>query len=865
MNYKKGIYNLKRKLYKKIKQTIVIIIICMIILANTGVQSFAFTTKDLGGVKLAPGRMPVWWVEEVKKSAREAVKYSQARRTAENTYDCSSFVSRMVQKLLKKPELDNMMSTGTIKYDKRFKKIPVSDIQPWDIVVKHKAPAHMEFYVGGGFTLGSNTRTEHHEVNPTTGKKSPFGLAPARNKASYWEEAYRIVGEFEGGGPLGSSAPLEELSLSNLNNEKFFYSGIGKGQITSGNSFLEQIVFYISKIIQFLLSSVLYMLRLVVLGYITLAEIILNYIVEGTIGGKFDRSGSDFGYFIDNKRFLTVENILFNKVEALKIDFFVTPTEVVNRLNGITATGRDVQAINQGAELEGRSAIARGYQYDNAGNPSDTFTEEIYNKSALAMFRNAYAVVYYTIFLSSFAVMFISLILVIIFSIIATVGEKKAKYKEYSIIWIQGLLQLFFSLTIVVLVIKANDFCIEILAKTLKESVADRSLHQTAREKAYVFNPITGLAGLIIYATFVYYTAKYFLMYLGRMLHIYLGAILGILTPVVNTIRKVATNKSEDYYKWYKDLVFNVFIQLLHALVYLVFAYTAFVIADNLNGLIGYMLIIVLLKYILLIDKEIRIMFAMEKNTKGSLSKFMENVTPLAYYNKLMKFEAVKRATNKIKEELSGEKLANRTVNFAGGVYNARQRIREIRADMRGERLNPELVQDISSNNITASTSQTPLNPEGMGLVSSEEINNVLNSNNITPEEKQSFINQIIEMQNDLNFSRSNIEDPKFFGYPNVFEKIKMDKFITTDSKGRKRMLRGDISYDKKKDKFTDGKTSAVLLKEAVLEERSNKDLKEAIENVKKAGKLVYNATAFGTTIAASSAFLPAILLNRSI
>ena len=253
-----------------------------------------------------------------------------------------------------------------------------------------------------------------------------------------WEKVFRIKGS---PGFSGSDAQaLEDLEDTNpANSSQFYYEGIPKGKVVQKSNIVERIVLTFGKIALNLINSILLLMRLPFIGYFTVIEQQLTNIIETLIGTNDIIIGrNDIGTAMDSRRMLNIENILLDRVEPFKVDFFVTPSEAVNRLNGRTATGEDINEINERVQRAGESAISRTYNYSSSdaildpGNnsTSNEITEEAYNKTAIGKLRAAYAVVYYLVFVTAFSFMFIAFLVAAIVGQLSSVGIRKSKNKR---------------------------------------------------------------------------------------------------------------------------------------------------------------------------------------------------------------------------------------------------------------------------------------------------------------------------------------------------------------------------------------------------------------------------------------------------
>ena len=74
---------------------------------------------------------------------------------------------------------------------------------------------------------------------------------------------------------------------------------------------------------------------------------------------------------------------------------------------------------------------------------------------------------------------------------------------------------------------------------------------------------------------------KFFLTYIKRMFTIFFLVVISPLITVTYPIDKLGNGKAEAFEMWYKELVLNVIIQPIHAIIYLIFIYTAGKIAQK--------------------------------------------------------------------------------------------------------------------------------------------------------------------------------------------------------------------------------------------------------------------------------------------
>ena len=119
----------------------------------------------------------------------------------------------------------------------------------------------------------------------------------------------------------------------------------------------------------------------------------------------------------------------------------------------------------------------------------------------------------------------------------------------------------------------------------------------------------------IVYVVLIYYLVKFLLVYFKRLLNI---AILTLIAPVVAigySIDKIKDGKSQSLSAWMKEYIYNVFLQMVHALIYSVFI--SFIFATIAGGdlwSLGTTIIIVLvaLNFMLKSEKLVKKIFKID-------------------------------------------------------------------------------------------------------------------------------------------------------------------------------------------------------------------------------------------------------------
>lgn len=213
------------------------------------------------------------------------------------------------------------------------------------------------------------------------------------------------------------------------------------------------------------------------------------------------------------------------------------------------------------------------------------------------------------------AVMFVVFIALGIKAAFSGVAEDKAKFKEMLIFWIIGLILLLMLDRIIYAVIAIEQYIVEKL-RTLGQDIVgestvlqEKSLYESARTKAYEIKFSSGMLGLFMYIVLVYYTFKFFIIYIKRYLNVMILILVGPIVIVMYTFRRVFQGKGGLIGRWVKELLYNVFIQVVHAATYSILVGFSLRLSDNALSFLGAILTFVAFFFMSKLDGIIRKIF----------------------------------------------------------------------------------------------------------------------------------------------------------------------------------------------------------------------------------------------------------------
>lgn len=436
---------------------------------------------------------------------------------------------------------------------------------------------HFEVLINGNYVNPEREVKYDASIEPGT---NPVGDEPVRN--DYMDT--RDPREFGSG--------YAENGLNTITNENFFYQGAPKGHYQARGSFLNNIINFIATIGEYLISLFInIVLKIPVLGYASLAEVMITNIFNSVAGeDEYINRGMNTDLYIDPRRSVNVENIIFGRVELLNVDFFIDPRKAEERMEGLTGSGQEIERIQERARISGNSGTATEY---NAVRPE-------YEESVIGALRTNYSKIYYITFAICIVTMLLTLVGISIAGMLSTLGKDKAKYKEYGLDWIKGFATMFFSLLFVFFIIKFNNFILKILMQFSNTILEDgilketASIYETIRTRAYDNKFTVGFPATIIYIMLIWDTIKFSFIYVKRLIYILVLALIGPLGNTYQVVSNVFTGKAGDrtvISKWAKEISYLVFLQSIHAAVYTFIMIVAFQLLQNIS-IVNFILVV---------------------------------------------------------------------------------------------------------------------------------------------------------------------------------------------------------------------------------------------------------------------------------
>ena len=412
-----------------------------------------------------------------------------------------------------------------------------------------------------------------------------YGVTQANVKLSFNKKGYYSEEKYEGI-PTTNQTTVLPTKEKDINVFQWIFDGL-------------------TGLAEFLLNTIIYVIKMQVVGWVNVVELILQTVLLGVSGDANTQMFSSFfgpdATSASGSR-ITVESIFFNQVPILDANFF----------NFETAGGHSLIKTTT-------------YQPATASGQGEYEVVKVNDQSIVYQLRYNLRMWYVIVRNASIAIMLFILIYLGIRLAISSTGERKAETKKLLVAWVTAFLIVLFIHLYMFMVFEVNDSLVGML-KNVGEQVAstsvgnetsqELSLYDAIRVKAYSFSFKESVPATIMYIFLVYLLIRFTYIYFKRYLTIYILAISGSFMGVKYALEKYAGRKSATFGKWLKEFAFNVLLQTVHALIYVLYMSIAVNIAQD--SVAGFFVCLIILNFMLDADKIIIKIFGMNK--AGSLA-----------------------------------------------------------------------------------------------------------------------------------------------------------------------------------------------------------------------------------------------------
>lgn len=239
----------------------------------------------------------------------------------------------------------------------------------------------------------------------------------------------------------------------------------------------------------------------------------------------------------------------------------------------------------------------------------DTTISESQGNTAI---KEGVAKVYYLCRLIAMILSLLVLIYIGIRMAISTVASDQARYKKMFISWIESIIILFAMPYLISFIVTIGETLTNIFyylrGSVLKngEEIFETVVRDNAWPGLFEKSGFDLALWSLIYWCLLFLQVKFFLMYTRRLLMVGLLIVTSPLIIITYSIDKAGDGRAQAFDNWTKEFLIAVLIQPLHALTYLIFAFTANRIASQ-SPLVALALLLALTT----VEKMVRVIFKM--------------------------------------------------------------------------------------------------------------------------------------------------------------------------------------------------------------------------------------------------------------
>ena len=251
----------------------------------------------------------------------------------------------------------------------------------------------------------------------------------------------------------------------------------------------------------------------------------------------------------DTQFWISVERIVFNKIPLFNINFFDIGKTTYTVGTGEYEVTLDISSENEEIQVN----ISKFYQICKT----------------LSLIISLLVLIYIGIRMS-----------------LSAVASEQAKYKKMFVSWVESVALLFILQYIMVIIVNFGEILTDVFynIKCALESGGDKTFEQKITDT--LTSEIFQVSGLqlamysIMYWVLVYTHFKFAFLYMKRMFVVAFLMMISPLITVTYPIDKAGDGKDKVFNACLSEFLINIFIQPLHAIIYIVFMFTAGEIAE---------------------------------------------------------------------------------------------------------------------------------------------------------------------------------------------------------------------------------------------------------------------------------------------
>lgn len=371
----------------------------------------------------------------------------------------------------------------------------------------------------------------------------------------------------------------------NLDDQEFEFNGMPSDVSYGGKTTLDWFFNQIAQFFSFLLGTIINIIKMSILGYIGLAESLINSLIYST---EQPINGQEVSY-------INIKDIEYLSSNILSVE------EDIYYLNPIEAYANEGEEQSQ-TEEDNRYTIEDVIYNRIPVLDVNVFTdtpggEPIEQNSIVGILRKAVATWYVSF--RNLAILALAIIIIYlgIRMALSTIPEKTGQYKTALGAWVISVVLIFIIHYFMIAVMDINDWIVNLFENA---SSNELSIYHTIQTRAMDDRIYIGIPATIMYLVLIVYFFRFLFVYVKRYFTIMILIIIAPFVCVKYAFDSAKGKKGSSIVNWMYDLTFNVLLQSVHALLYTVLMGIAIDMA--VTNVWGFIISLILINFILKAD-----------------------------------------------------------------------------------------------------------------------------------------------------------------------------------------------------------------------------------------------------------------------
>ena len=343
-----------------------------------------------------------------------------------------------------------------------------------------------------------------------------------------------------------------------------------------------------------------------ILIFVILASIVLDYISPNKVYAETlyqESSATDKaeGDSIDNN-----DNSVFEKAINGAAGFILYPIKILPLL-----LGRIIQKIMAIFTENNGTLSVEDILFNRVDITSIDFFDFSSGNETIDTIRQNVAEWYYGLRNIATVTLFVILMYVGLRMALSTIAEEKATYSQMIINWLLSIALLYVLHFIIVIVITLNNQIVSILSRNFDKIDPIEKIYDNAWSVGFV----EGFGNAICYLILVFMTLVFLISYLKRMITVGFLIVIAPLVSITYSIDKMGDNRSQALNTWFKEFCYNILIQPFQCVSYIILASSAMKVLDDEASLSAMLVAIMMILFIYESERIIRHIFHFEAKT----------------------------------------------------------------------------------------------------------------------------------------------------------------------------------------------------------------------------------------------------------